>query len=139
MRIAAVVVASALWLVAALPAAAVDTLTPTPVSVTLPAGTSTTVNKTLSLDGLPARADIIVAIDTTGSMGTPIAQAKADAANICNTVKVSIPGARFAAVDFEDYPTMPLGGPGDTPYLLLTPGFISDCTVFSAAIGTMTA
>ena len=32
-----------------------------------------------------------------------------------------------------------LGGAGDTPYLLLTPGFISDCTVFSAAIGTMTA
>jgi hypothetical protein len=138
-RVAAVLAAAALWLVAAIPALAVDTLTPSPVTTTLVAGASTTVNKTLSLDGLPARADIIVAIDTTGSMGTPIAQAQADATNICATVKASIPGARFAAVDFEDYPTMPLGGPGDTPYLLLTPGFISDCTAFSTALATMTA
>ena len=138
-RFAAVLAASILWLVAAIPVAAVDTLTPTPFAATLAAGASTTVNKTLSLDGLPARADIIVAIDTTGSMGTPIAQAQADATNLCNTVKASIPGARFAAVDFEDYPTMPSGTAGDTPYLLLTPGFISDCTAFSTAIGTMTA
>ncbi len=138
-RLLAVAAACVLSLVAALPAAAADTLTPTPVTVSLVAGTSTTVNKTLSLDGLPAKADIIVAIDTTGSMGTPIAQAQADAAGLCSTVKTSIPGARFAAVDFEDYPAMPFGAATDTPYLLLTPGFISDCTAFSAAIGTMTA
>jgi len=139
MRSMAVLAASIIWLVAAIPVSAVDTLTPSPVTVSLVAGTSTTVNKTLALDGLPARADIIVAIDTTGSMGGPIAQAQADATNLCTSVKGSIPGARFAAVDFEDYPGMPFGGPGDTPYLLLTPGFVSDCTVFSAAIGTMTA
>ena len=139
MRFTALLAATMLWLVAAIPASAADTLTPSPVTVSVVAGASTTVNKTLALDGLPARADIIVAIDTPGSMGTPIAQAQADASNICTSVKGSIPGARFAAVDFEDYPTMPLGGPGDTPYLLLTPGFISNCAAFSAAIGTMTA
>jgi hypothetical protein len=139
MRFSAVLVAGVLWLAAAIPALAADTLTPSPVTVSLVAGTTTTVNKTLTLDGLPARADIIVAIDTTGSMGIPIAQAQADANNICSTVKGSIPGARFAAVDFEDYPGMPLGGPGDVPYTLLTPGFISDCTAFSTAIGTMAA
>lgn len=139
MRSMAVLTAGILWLVAAIPVSAVDTLTPSPVSVSLEAGTSATVNKTLALDGLPARADIIVAIDTTGSMGDPIDDAQADAINLCNTVKASIPGARFAAVDFEDYPGMPFGAPSDTPYLLLTPGFVSDCTVFSAAIGTMTA
>jgi hypothetical protein len=139
MRFSAVLVAGVLWLAAAIPALAADTLTPSPVTVSLVAGTTTIVNKTLTLDGLPARADIIVAIDTTGSMGIPIAQAQADANNICSTVKGSIPGARFAAVDFEDYPGMPLGGPGDVPYTLLTPGFISDCTAFSAAIGTMIA
>ncbi len=138
-RFTAVFAATILALVAAIPVSAADTLTPSPVSVTLDAGTSTDINKTLSLDGLPARADIIVAIDTTGSMGIPIAQAQADASGICSTVKGSIPGARFAAVDFEDYPGMPFGGPGDTPYVLLTPGFISDCTAFSAAIGTMAA
>lgn len=139
MRFAAVIVATMLWLAAAIPVSAADTLTPSPVTISLVAGTSTTVNKTLSLDGLPARADIIVAIDTTGSMGTPIAQAQADAINICTTVQSSIPGARFAAVDFEDYEGMPLGAPGDVPYTLLTPGFISDCTAFSTAIGTMAA
>jgi hypothetical protein len=135
MRFAAVLAASALWLVAAIPVSAADTLTPSPVTVSLVAGTSIDINKTLTLDGLPARADIIVAIDTTASMGAPIAQAQADATNICTTVKASIPGARFAAVDFEDYPGMPAGAAGDTPYVLLTPGFVSDCTAFSTAIG----
>jgi hypothetical protein len=139
MRITAVLAASILWIVAAIPVSAADTLTPSPVAVSLVAGTSTTVDKTLTLDGLPARADIIVAIDTTSSMSSPIAQAKADAANLCSTVQGSIPGARFAAVDFEDYPGMPGGSAADTPYVLLTPGFISDCTAFSAAIATMAA
>jgi hypothetical protein len=122
------------------PAFAADTLTPSVFSTTLQAGASTTVNKTLHLDGLPPRADIIVAVDTTGSMGTPIAQAQADAVNICNTVQSSIPGARFAVVDFEDYPP-PLGPgqAGDIPYRLLTPGFTPSCSDFSAAIATMTA
>jgi hypothetical protein len=139
MRFTAVLAASLLWLVAAIPVSAADTLTPSPVTVSLEAGTSTTVNKTLALDGLPARADIIVAIDTTFSMSGPIAQAKADANAICTNVQGSIPGARFAAVDFEDYPGMPSGSGIDTPYTLLTPGFITDCTVFAAAIGTMVA
>lgn len=127
---------SALSTVVASPA---DTLTPSVVNLTLPAGQSTTVNKMLHLDGLPPKADIIVAIDTTGSMGTAIAQAKADANNICTNVKAAMPGARFAVVAFGDYPGMPLGSPSDVPYLLLTPGFVSDCTTFAAAIATMTA
>jgi hypothetical protein len=139
MRFSAVLAAGILWLVAAIPVSAADTLTPTPVDRTMAAGSTTTVAKTLNLDGLPASADIIVAIDTTGSMATPILQAQTDASNICATVKASIPGARFAAVDFEDYPAMPLGSASDTPYVLLTPGFVSDCAAFSLAIGTMTA
>jgi len=120
------------------PALGADTLTPTPFVVTLQAGQSTTVAKSLHLDGLPARADIIVAIDTTGSMGTPIAQAQADAVNLCTTVQGSIPGARFAVMDFEDYFPGP-GAAGDVPYSLKTPGFTSSCAVFSTAIGTMAA
>ena len=138
-RFGAVLAASILWLVTAIPAAAADTLTPSPVTVSLVAGTSTTVNKTLSLDGLPARADIIVAIDTTASMGVPIAQAQADASNLCATVQGSIPGARFSVEALGDYPGMPFGSAGDVPYALLTPGFVSSCAVFSAAIATMTA
>jgi len=127
-------------LVQAVPALAADTLTPSVFTTTLQAGASTNVSKTLHLDGLPPRADIIVAVDTTGSMGTPIAQAQADAVNICTTVQGVIPGARFAVVDFEDYPP-PLGPgqAGDVAYTLKTPGFISSCGAFSAAIATMTA
>src|SRR5436309_2894085 len=65
----------------AVPAFGADTITPSVVTTTLQAGASTNVSKTLHLDGLPPRADIIVAVDTTGSMGTPIAQAQADAVN----------------------------------------------------------
>ena len=119
-------------------ALAADTITPAVVNATLQAGQSTTVNKTLSLDGLPARADIIVAVDTTGSMGTAIAQAQADAINICNQVQAAIPGARFAVMDFEDYFPGP-GAAGDIPYALKTTGFVSSCATFSAAIGTMSA
>ena len=124
----------------AVPALSADTITPSVVTRTLQAGASTNVSKTLHLDGLPARADIIVAVDTTGSMGTPIAQAQADAVNICNTVQGAIPGARFAVVDFEDYPPpQGTGNPGDVPYTLKTPGFTPSCAAFSAAIATMTA
>jgi hypothetical protein len=131
-----VVALAALTLAA--PSLAADTLTPAVVTTTLQAGQSTTVGKSLHLDGLPPRADIIVAIDTTGSMGTPIAQAQADAVNICNQVQAAIPGARFAVMDFEDYFPGP-GAAGDVPYALKTPGFISSCATFSAAIATMSA
>ena len=138
-RLAAIAASCLLWLVAAIPVAAADTLTPSTVSETMVAGTSTTVSKTLALDGLPARADIIVAIDTTGSMAGPIAQAQADATTICSTVKTSIPGARFAVVALGDYPSLPLGSPTDDPYELVTPGFVSSCADFSTALGTLTA
>lgn len=116
-----------------------DRLDPAVVNVELAAGESTDIAKTLHLTGLPPKADIVVAIDTTGSMSAAIADAQADATNICNDVKAQIPGARFAAVDFEDYPGMPLGGPGDVAYTLLTPGFVSDCATFQTAINTMVA
>ncbi|MDQ3066013.1 MAG: Ig-like domain-containing protein [Actinomycetota bacterium] len=119
-------------------ALAADTLTPTPVVVTLPAGGSTTVGKALHLDGLPARADIIVAIDTTGSMGAALAKAKLDAVDICADVQAAIPGARFAAVEFQDYPTFPYGAPSDSPYELHTPGYTADCASFSAGVAAMT-
>src|SRR6266542_5683974 len=70
---AALVVGS---LATAIPAFGADTFTPNPVNVILPAGGSTTVNKTLHLDALPGAADIIVAVDTTSSMTDAIDQAK---------------------------------------------------------------
>lgn len=121
------------------PALAVDSLMPALVEETLAPGESATVDKTLHLDALPGAADIIIAVDTTGSMTGAINDAKADAVQLCNDVKAAIPGARFAAVDFEDYPLMPFGSATDTAYLLLTPGYVADCVTFSTAINTMVA
>src|SRR5437867_8908721 len=125
---------------AAPPAAdAVDQFNPPLVTLTLSPGQSATIDKVLHLDAAPEFADIIIAIDTTGSMGGAIAQAKTEAIQICNDVKAQIPGARFAVVDFKDYPFFPYGGFGDYPYLLKTAGFVADCTTFAAAISTMSA
>src|SRR4029079_10863769 len=91
----------------AVPSLAADTFTPNPVNLTLPAGGSQDVSKTLHLDALPGSADIIIAIDTTGSMIEEIAQAKAQATQLCNDVQNAIPGARFAVFDFKDIPDRP--------------------------------
>ena len=125
-------------LAAAAPALAADAFTPSSVTVTLDPGESTTVEKTLHLDRLPGTADIVIAIDTTGSMGAAIAQAKAEATAMVNDIQAQIPGARFAVVDFRDYPFGPFGGAGDFPYLLKAPLTSSAATV-QAAINTMTA
>ena len=64
----ALALAVGLFAAYASPALAADSFTPNPVVVTLQAGASTTINKTLHLDALPGSADILIAIDTTGSM-----------------------------------------------------------------------
>ena len=115
-----------------------DSLTPAVVNETLPAGESTTVEKTLHLNGLPAEADIIVAIDTTASMSGALVSAKADAVQICEDVKDEIPGARFAAVEFQDYPISPYGATTDSPYELHTAGYTADCATFGLAVAAMT-
>ena len=136
--VGALALAVGLFAAYASPALAADTLTPSPVVLTLQAGQSTTINKSLHLDGLPAKADIIVAIDTTGSMSGALADAKDDAEQICLDVQAAIPGARFAAVMFQDYPIAGYGAAGDTPYSLRTPGYTDDCAVFSAGVNSMT-
>jgi Mg-chelatase subunit ChlD len=113
-----------------------DTFTPNPVNVTLKAGESTTVHKTLHLDALPGAADIIIAIDTTGSMAGAIAQAKAQATQLCTDVQNQIPGARFAVFDFRDVPDRPAPANG---VLILTPAFTSSCLAVQTAINTMAA
>jgi hypothetical protein len=148
-------------LVGALTAVAADSFNPAVVTLTLQAGQSADVKKTLHLDALPGAADIVFAVDTTGSMGTAIAQAKTDATNIVNQVQAQIPGARFALVDFKDYvhpvdlrtsppttytcdpPFTPcnFGETGDYPYKLdlpLTGGPLA-ATAFSTAVSTLSA
>jgi len=122
-------------LATSIPAFGADSFDPNPVNRTLPAGGSTSVDKTLHLDALPGAADIIIAIDTTGSMTNAIAQAKAQATQLCTDVQNAIPGARFAVFDFKDIPDRP----ATLGVLILTPVFTSSCAAVQAAINTMSA
>ena len=124
--------------IASLPAAAGDSLTPGSTSLTLVRGGSQTIEKTLHLDALPQKADVVIAVDTTGSMGAAIAEAKVDATTLVTSVRALIPGARFAVVDFKDYPTFPFGGEGDYPYLLRR-GLTADAGLVQTAINEMSA
>jgi Mg-chelatase subunit ChlD len=130
--LAALVVGS---LATAVPSFAVDSFTPSLVNVTLSAGQSTTIDKTLHLDALPGAADILIAIDTTGSMGTAIAQAKAQATQLCNDVQAAIPGARFAVWDFRDIPDRP----ATNGILKSVNAFTSSCAAVQAAVNLMAA
>jgi Mg-chelatase subunit ChlD len=49
-----------------------------------------------------AAIDIQIAVDTTGSMGPSIEQARRDAREIVEDTRRRLPGARFAIVDFKD-------------------------------------
>jgi hypothetical protein len=116
-----------------------DRFEPASITTTLRQGESTTVAATLHFRWIAPKADVILAIDNTGSMATPIAQAKREAAQIVSELQGRIPGARFAVVSFRDYPIAPYGNFGDYPYKLLTDGFTSDTTKIEAAINTMFA
>jgi len=122
-------------LLSSMPAFGADTFTPNPVVRTVPAGGTVDVAKTLHLDALPGAADIIIAIDTTGSMGAAIAQAKAQATQLCTDVQNQIPGARFAVFDFKDIPDRP----ATQGVLILTPVFTSACAAVQTAINGMSA
>src|SRR3954454_18143658 len=51
--------------------------------------------KTVGVPAVPAKADIEIAIDTTGSMAGSIAQAKADAAAIVSQLQGAVPDTQF--------------------------------------------
>jgi hypothetical protein len=93
-----------------------DAITPSTATETLAPGGTTTESQTLHLDALPPEADILLAFDTTGSMGEAIANARTDASSIVTRIQSSIPGARFAVADFRDYSFFPFGIAGDYPW-----------------------
>ena len=96
--------------------AAADGITPSATSLNLAPGSSATIHSSLHLDALPTRADVLLALDTTGSMGAAIADAQIDANAIVGDIQSQVPNAKFAVADFKDYPTSPFGGSGDYPW-----------------------
>ena len=89
------------------PISTADSLT-LPAAVNVAAGDTLTIpNAQLHLNSLPLKADIEIAIDTTSSMGASLAQAKADATNLVNSVQASGTDAQFAVVQFRDAGDIP--------------------------------
>ena len=116
-----------------------DRFEPATIMTTLRQGDSTTIATTLHFRWIAPKADIILAIDNTGSMGQPIAQAKREAGEIVTEVRNRVPEARFAVVSFRDYPFSPYGDFGNSPYTRLTNGFTSDVNTVQSAVNTMFA
>ena len=95
-----------------------DSITPASVDLSLGKGSSATVDSTLHLAPVPPKADILLALDTTGSMSSAITDARTDANAIVSSIQAAIPGARFAVADFKDYPFAPFGNEGNYPWNL---------------------
>lgn len=125
---AAVGCAVAVTLLAAGSGAATDSFTPSTLAVSAAAGGSASVPESFQLDPLPPKADILLALDTTGSMGGPggaLGNARSDATAIVNTLASDFAASKgtvkFAVADFQDYYPQFSGTSTDTPYRLDQP------------------
>lgn len=107
-------------------------LSPPSNTLTINAGGTGTESKTVTVPRLPAKADIHIAIDTTGSMGGAISQAKAQATDLVSTIHGAVPDANFSVVDFKD------STDGPAEYVIKAP-ITNDAAAVQAAINTMSA
>lgn len=65
-------------------------------------GSSFTVDKVVHTPAIPPRPDIVLAVDTTGSMGGAIADVRTNLSEIVADVRASQPTAQFAVVSYRD-------------------------------------
>lgn len=101
-------------------------------TITVKAGESGSQSFTVTVPRMPVKADIQIAIDTTGSLSGTIAQAKAQAADLVNTIHEAVPDAHFSIVDFKD------ASDASAEYVIRQP-VTSDASAVQAAIGAMAA
>jgi hypothetical protein len=114
-----------------LTAATSASLSPATNTVTLRAGTGTTETKVVTVPATPPSADVEIAIDTTFSMSTGIADAVSEANAIVSGVQGSVPNTDFAVVQFRDA--------GDTPEYNVQQSMTSSGAAVAAALGTLSA
>ena len=136
---------------AAFEASASASLSPATASFDLLPGTGTTeTGKQVTLPTFPPSADVEIAIDTTGSMETGIADAVSEANTIVAGVQASVPDTDFAVVQFKDYcsadgttgpgcstPGTPF--PGDYPEYQVVQSMTPTSSLISTALGTLSA
>ncbi len=82
--------------------AARASVSPPSAHLTVNAGGTATEKKTVTVPALPRKADIEIAIDTTGSMGGAISEAQSQATQLVNMIHTDIPDTNFSVVDFKD-------------------------------------
>ncbi len=130
-RLALIVAALAMLPAMAMAAPAQAGLSPASATLEILAGDSANETKTVTVPEVPTKADIEIAIDTTGSMGGAIDTAKSEATNLVNAVKAQIPDAQFSVVEFRD--------DGDTPEYAVHNQMTDDAATVQASIDGMVA
>jgi hypothetical protein len=123
-------------------------LNPQELSIVLGRGQSYTLTKTICLPPSPPRVDIVIAVDTTGSMGGEIAAMRQNLAAFAVEVRHRAPDSdiRFGLVHYRDYPrpysscgySGSYGQSGDFAYQVLAPIGTPDPQVL-AALQTLVA
>lgn len=87
----------------AVAAAAPPGVDPATLDLTLNAGQSTTVTKNVTTSAVPPNPDLVLLADTTGSMGGPIGNVKANASAITGDVLAAQPTAQFGVAEYKDF------------------------------------
>lgn len=78
-------------------------VTPTTFTNTLKPGDHATVSKTVTVPTVLPKPDIYFLADTTGSMGSAIANVKANAADILNQIRAATSDSRYGAGEYKDF------------------------------------
>ncbi|MEH0938511.1 VWA domain-containing protein [Micromonospora psammae] len=94
--------ASALVTVAAAPAVAAPGVDPASVDTAANPGTSIPISKVVSTPPIPPKPDIVLLVDTTGSMGGAIATVRTNLQQVIDNVRGVQPGAQFAVASYRD-------------------------------------
>ena len=75
---------------------------PSTLSTALDPGGATTVNKVVHTATVPPKPDVVFLADTTASMGSAIANVKANVLNVISGIRSSQPQAQFGAAEYKD-------------------------------------
>lgn len=65
-----------------------------------------------------SQADVVFAMDTTGSMGGEINNLKASVSSLVTQIRAQVPNIAFGVVEYRDFPTGGYGVAGDFPFKL---------------------
>jgi hypothetical protein len=99
-------------------------------------GGSVVMQKTLTTPVIPPRPDIVFLADTTGSMGTALANMQANVGTIMNQVRAAQPDAQFGVASYKDFDVS--CGVTETPFTLEQP-VTADTSAVQAGVNSWSA